>query len=149
MIVIYNGIISSLKNMNTGKNSVWKDYEKNEITHSVTHYLFAIDSLHRDKWYVRAVDIAKKLDITPGSCSVWIKWLLKKEFILEDENKMICLSQTWKDAVIRISSTRQLFEKFFIDKLWSSKWLATRNACKIEHLIDEELTKLMSKYLEK
>ena len=50
--------------------SVWKKFDENRITHSTTHYLFAIHSLMKDHGYARGVDIAKKLDITAGSCSI-------------------------------------------------------------------------------
>ena len=134
--------------MSEWKSSVWKDFDKNEVTHSVTHYLFAIDSLVKDNGYARAVDIAKKLDITAGSCSTWIKGLLKKWLAVEDENKFLKLSSHGKEIVEKIGKTRKIFETFFIKNLWVSKALATSNACKIEHLIDEEITDLLAKCLE-
>ena len=134
--------------MSEGKSSVWKDFDKNEVTHSVTHYLFAIDSLIKDNWYARAVDIAKKLDITPGSCSTWLKWLLKKWLAVEDDNKFLRLSSHGSEIVEKIAKTRNVFETFFTKKLWASSRLAKSNACKIEHLIDEEITDLLSTYLD-
>lgn len=59
-------------------NQVWKEFEENEITHSVAHYLMAIDELHKDFGYARAVDIAKELEISAASCSNGLKSLLKK-----------------------------------------------------------------------
>ena len=129
------------------KNIVWKDYEKNEISHSVTHYLFAIEALFKKHWYARAVDIAKKLEITAWSCSIGIKWLLKKELIVEDEHKMIQLSEKGKVVVVKISQTREIFEKLFHDVIWVSSELAVSNACKIEHLIDNEVTLALEKYI--
>jgi hypothetical protein len=34
--------------MSHESNQVWKEFEENEITHSVAHYLMAIDELHED-----------------------------------------------------------------------------------------------------
>jgi DtxR family transcriptional regulator, Mn-dependent transcriptional regulator len=59
-------------------NDVWKKYEEHEITHSIVHYLFSIDALLTEKGYARAVDIAKMLGITPGSCSISLRKLIKK-----------------------------------------------------------------------
>ncbi len=59
-------------------NDVWKKYEEHEVTHSVVHYLFSIDVLLAEKGYARATDIAKMLGITPGSCSISLKKLIKK-----------------------------------------------------------------------
>ena len=133
--------------MQYDQSSVWKEFEENEITHSATHYLFAIEELLFSSWYARAVDISKKLDITPGSCSTWLKSLIKKELILEDENKFIKLTLHWKEIVEQIKKNRELFTKFFIDNLKVSEKQAVINACKIEHLIWEEITKGLEKYL--
>jgi hypothetical protein len=40
--------------------SVWKQNSV-EITHSILHYLFAIESLHQKNGYARGVDIAQNL----------------------------------------------------------------------------------------
>ena len=53
--------------------SYWKEFDGNKVTHSAAHYLFAIEDSHDENWYARAVDIARKLNITPWSCSVWLK----------------------------------------------------------------------------
>jgi DtxR family Mn-dependent transcriptional regulator len=59
-------------------NQVWKEFEENEITHSVAHYLLAIDELRNDLGYARGVDISKELEISAASCSNGLKSLLKK-----------------------------------------------------------------------
>lgn len=133
--------------MEQTKDIVWKDYDKSDITHSVVHYLFAIDELCSSQWYARAVDIAKRLDVTAGSCSVSLKSLLKKWLIIEDENKVVKLSLHWEEVVKRIAHTRNIFFTFFHEKLWVSKSVATANACKIEHLIDSEVTTSLEKHI--
>lgn len=55
--------------MSHESNQVWKEFEENSISHSVAHYLLAIDALKADNGYARSIDIARELDITPGSCS--------------------------------------------------------------------------------
>lgn len=82
--------------MNQESSQVWKEFEENTVSHSAAHYLLAIDELHRDNGYARSVDIARELDITAGSCSSWLKWLLKKWLIEEDKNKFISLSEQEK-----------------------------------------------------
>ena len=129
------------------QNSVWKEFEENEITHSATHYLFAIEELLISNWYARAVDISKKLDITPWSCSTWIKSLIKKWLIKEDENKFIKLTNHWDEIVEQIRKNRELFTKFFMENLNVDEKNSVINACKIEHLIWAEITKGLEKYL--
>ncbi len=129
------------------QSSVWKEFEGNEVTHSATHYLFTVEELLKSNWYSRAVDISKKLDITPGSCSIWIKSLIKKWLIEEDENKFIKLTRYWEEIVAQTKKNRDLFVKFFIEKLGVSEKDAVINACKIEHLIWKEISSSLEKFL--
>lgn len=64
--------------MNHSTSEVWKQFEENELSHSAAHYLLAIDEIIADNGYARSVDIARELDITPGSCSTGLKSLAKK-----------------------------------------------------------------------
>lgn len=120
-------------------NQVWKEYDDTEVTHSIIHYLFAIDELHKNKWYARAVDIANNLNITAWSCSISLKNLVKKWLINEDENKFYWLSEKWKNIVNNTIKKREVLFDFFYKKLWINKEIANINACKIEHLIWEEI----------
>ena len=135
--------------MHHDASSVWKEYDDNRVTHSAAHYLFAIEELLTENGYARAVDIAKKLEITAGSCSVGIKWLLKKEFIVEDENKFIRLSEEWERIVKDTKRNREAFTKFFEKELGFSEEEATINACKIEHLLHPKVGKKLLKYVSK
>ncbi len=129
--------------------SFWKKFDENKLTHSIAHYLFAIHALTEENGYARGVDIAKTLDITAGSCSIWLKWLLKKKFITEDKNKFIRLTKDAEWLIEEIKENRKTFKNFFIDELWIEEEAATINACKIEHLIDSEVTKKLKKYMKK
>lgn len=128
-------------------NDVWKDYEWVEITHSIIHYLFAINELVSEKWYARAVDIANNLNITAWSCSISIKNLLKKWFIKEDENKFIKLSIKWNKIVKSALYKREVLINFFENSLWLNSDISNSEACKIEHLIsDEVIEKIKEKF---
>lgn len=128
-------------------NQVWKEFEENEITHSVAHYLMAIDELREDLGYARAVDISKELEISAASCSNGLKSLLKKWLIQEDRNKFISLSEDGQHAVEKIKMNRKLFIDFFQNTLWASMEEAVVNACKIEHLISPHITRKLDKFI--
>ena len=135
--------------MSHESNQVWKEFEENEITHSVAHYLMAIDELHEDVGYARAVDISKELEISAASCSNGIKSLLRKWLIEEDKNKFLLLSEDWKHAVENIKTNRELFIQFFSEVLWAKTEESVVNACKIEHLISPHIARKLWKFLEK
>lgn len=129
-------------------NQVWKEFEENEITHSVAHYLMAIDELKGDLWYARAVDVSKELEISAASCSNGLKSLLKKWLIIEDQNKFISLSEDGQNAVEKIQKNRELFIDFFKNTLWASMEESVVNACKIEHLISPHIARKLEKFLQ-
>ena len=45
-----------------------------------------------EQGYARITDVAKKMDISAGSCSISIKALKKKGLVEEDKNKFLKLS---------------------------------------------------------
>jgi DtxR family transcriptional regulator, Mn-dependent transcriptional regulator len=127
--------------------AVWKEYDENEITHSATHYLFAIKDLLETNGYARMTDISRKLEITAGSCSIGIKSLLRKWLIVEDENKFVKFTPKWEKIIDHILHTRKVLIKFFTKNLGAEEHEATVNACKVEHLLSEELIAKLEKYL--
>ena len=94
-------------------NEVWKSFEDNTLTHSAAHYLMTIKGLLEDHGYARVTDIAKRLNITRGSCSISLKPLKKRELVVEDENRFLQLSEEGRrlaemiDSVCPIAVSRQ------------------------------------------
>ena len=43
--------------------SHWREFEQNPLSHSMAHYLMAIDSLRADLGYARSTDIAEAYHI--------------------------------------------------------------------------------------
>jgi Mn-dependent DtxR family transcriptional regulator len=129
------------------KSQVWKEFNKNELTHSTAHYLMTIYELLQSQGYARLSDVALKLKITKGSLSTSLKPLIKKGLILEDENKHLSLSAIGEELAISIENTYSVVEKFLHEILGVSHKQAKIDACKIEHLIsDKTSTALMCLY---
>lgn len=126
-------------------NDVWKELNWIEITHSIMHYLFAIDTLHKKNWYSRWVDIAQELWVTAWSCSISIKNLIKKWLIQEDDNKFLKLSNNWKEIVEKWLYKRNILIDFFENKLNLDYQISQSNACKIEHLLSDEVIDAIKK----
>lgn len=85
------------------------------------------------------------LGITPGSCSISLKKILKKGLITEDENKFLQLSQDGKNIVEKTKHTRGILIDFFTKNLGIDPEEAEINACKIEHLISDEIVEKLEK----
>lgn len=128
---------------------IWKEFEHNQTTHSVAHHLMAIYDLLNEHGYARVTDVAKKLNITRGSASLTLKAIKEKGLVLEDENRFLLLAEPAKEIVQRIKDRNKILKQFFIDVLKIDDEQAEIDSCKIEHLISDEVTQALKKYMKK
>ena len=96
---------------------IWKEFEHNEISHSVAHHLTAIGELMSENGYARVSDVARHLDITRGSASLTLKALKQKDLVREDGNKFLKLSEEGQQIVDIIQAKRRVFRTFLEDVL--------------------------------
>ena len=126
---------------------VWKEFEDNLITHSAAHYLMTIHHLLADQGYARVTDIAKRLNITRGSCSISLKPLKRRGLVVEDDNRFLLLSDEGKRIAEMVELNDQLLEILFRDVLGVSEEQAEIDACKIEHLLGIETSMALSNFV--
>jgi DtxR family transcriptional regulator, Mn-dependent transcriptional regulator len=126
---------------------IWKEFEHNEISHSVAHHLTAIGELMSEHGYARVSDVARHLDITRGSASLTLKALKQKDLVLEDGNKFLRLSEEGQRIVDIIRAKRRVFRTFLEDVLKVEGRQAEIDACKVEHLLSAETGGNLVKFL--
>jgi len=114
---------------------LWKSFEGNQLTHSAAHYLMAIKELHEEQGYARVTDVARRLNITRGSCSLSLKALRQRGLVEEDHNRFLLLSEEGDQLARIVETNDQLLETLFRDILGVDPEQAEIDACKIEHLI--------------
>lgn len=129
-------------------NDTWKEFNKNELTHSAAHYLMAIAEVHEKQGYARLIDVSKYLDISKGSLSTSLKPLIKKNFINEDENKHLALTKKGQAFVKHIRHNYAIFKTLLTDVLQLDEQTAEIEACKIEHLLSGQTTSQLEKLLQ-
>jgi len=124
---------------------LWKKFDEVELTHSSVHHLMAMHELLKKNGYVRGVDIANYLNISRSSVSITIKKLLNKGYVKEDENKFYQFTEHGLELINDVLSKRRIIQLFFNRVLSLDDNLAESEACKVEHLLEEETgQKLMS-----
>ncbi|MBI4367089.1 MAG: metal-dependent transcriptional regulator [Deltaproteobacteria bacterium] len=124
---------------------VWKEFEANELTHSMAHYLMAVRDLLSEQGYARMTDIARKLNIACSSVSIAIRALAEKGFVKEDQNKFIRLTDKGRRIADEILGKKIILRRFLEDILHVKPHQAEVDTCKIEHLISSETgAKLLS-----
>ncbi|MFP6584332.1 MAG: metal-dependent transcriptional regulator [Candidatus Hydrogenedentota bacterium] len=118
--------------------SYWREFEKNELTHSAAHYLMAIDSLREELGYARVTDVADKLEVSRGAASMSIAHLKKRGWVKEDPNRMLLLAEDGAAMANIVEHNFRILSKFFGDILAIPKDIAFSDACKMEHLMSQE-----------
>jgi Mn-dependent DtxR family transcriptional regulator len=126
---------------------VWKEFESNEVSHSVAHHLFAIDDLVHRNGYSRVTDVARALKISRGSASLTLKALKNRDLVVEDENKFLKLSDSGQRIIDGIRAKREIVQQFLRDVLGMEPRQAEIDACKVEHLFSLEAAERLLHFL--
>ncbi len=127
---------------------VWKSFEENQLTHSAAHYLMTIRELLAQQGYARVTDIAKRLNITRGSCSISLKPLKRRGLVVEDDNRFLQLSEEGRRLAEVVERNDKLLETFFREILGVDADQAEVDACKIEHLLSLETSVKLCNFIE-
>ncbi len=117
--------------------SVWRQYEANEITHSAAHYLLAVNDLVEAGATPRAADVARRLEISRAAVSLQLRSLREQGLISIDRDRHLHLTDEGANLVARIASKRRVLQVFFQEVLGVPANIALLDACKMEHLISE------------
>ena len=117
----------------------WREFEKNELTHSAAHYLMAIDSLREKLGYARVTDVAEKLKVSRGAASMSIAHLKKRGWVKEDPNRFLLLAEEGEHMANIVEHNFRILTKFFEDVLGAPQDVAFTDACKMEHLMSLEI----------
>ncbi len=125
----------------------WKEFENNEITHSMAHYLMAINELHRRQGYARVTDVARELEITPGSASVSIKTLKSRGWVEEDHNRFLKLAPEGEKLAHEITVNNRLMVQFLTEVLGLDPGQASIDACKVEHLVSSDARRKLLQFM--
>ena len=118
--------------------SHWREFGNNKLSHSMAHYLMAIDTLRDELGYVRATDVAEMFEVSRGAASMALSQLKKRGWVTEDPNRFLLLSEQGKYAAGLVEQNYVVLSKFFEKVLSVDKNTAMVDACKMEHLMSIE-----------
>jgi len=126
----------------------WRSFEENKVTHSVAHYLMAIDQLHSDLGYARVTDVAGRLGISRGAASIALTQLKERGLVSEDPNRFLLLTEEGRRLARSVEHNFVLLACFFENILGVSSDAARADACKMEHLLSEESSEALVRFLQ-
>jgi DtxR family transcriptional regulator, Mn-dependent transcriptional regulator len=114
----------------------WKEFDANEVTHSVAHHLVAIHEVGRDYGgWARVSDIARRLGITRGSVSINLRNIKARGLVTEDERRQVKLSAEGLKIARAIMAKKAAVKAFLRDAIRVPEKQAEIDSCKVEHLI--------------
>ena len=108
-------------------------------------YLETILRLKSRGGNVRAVDVASELKYSRASVSVAMGNLQKKGYILVEEGGSIRLTKEGKEKAENIYERHQVITELLM-RTGAPLELAEDNACRIEHVITEEMFEYIKKF---
>ncbi len=113
----------------------WREFERNPLSHSMAHYLMAIDSLRHDLGYARSTDVADMLEVSRGAASMALSQLKKRGWVAEDPNRFLLLTEEGARIARSVEHNFVILSHFFEKVLQVDEETARGDACKMEHLM--------------
>lgn len=119
-----------------------------EIHESAEDYLETILILEERNPYVRSIDIVNEMGFSKPSVSIAMKKLRENGYIEMDGNGYITFLPAGRVIAERIYSRHKLLRKVLI-AIGVSEETAADEACRIEHVIDDDTFSKLNDYYEK
>lgn len=123
--------------------SYWREFDRNTLSHSMAHYLMAIDRLRADLGYARTTDVAEMLEVSRGAASMALAQLKKRGWVGEDPNRFLLLTDEGKRITRLVEHNFETLARFFEQILGADRDTAFSDACKMEHLMSMDTGRRM------
>ena len=111
-------------------------------------YLETILLLRQHRASVRSIDVVEELGYAKSSVSRAVNLLVKKGYIVIDGAGDITLTAAGQKKAAGIYERHRIITKALM-AVGADEELAESNACRIEHVISDEMFEILKKYIEK
>lgn len=119
-----------------------------KLTSSIEDYLETIYEQLEKAHKIKAVDIAKKMNISRASVTEALQKLAQKEYIIYEKNHPIELTEKGVTIAKEVIHKHRILCDFFTKILKTDIEDAEINACRIEHVITQTAFDKISKLVE-
>lgn len=118
-----------------------------KLTESTEMYLATIMLLVEENESAKVVEIADLLGVTKPSVSKAMKQLLEDGYIDKELYGHITLTEKGREAAGKVVRKRRLIISYLEQSLGLTREEASRNACRMEHVISDEMLEGIRTYL--
>ena len=116
------------------------------ITSSLEDYLEFIHNEISQEKNIKAIDIANKFNVSRPTVSEALIKLADMDLIIYEGRRGIKITPKGMEQAKKTVKKHEILSNFFTKILKIKSALADKNACKIEHVIDEELIEKIEAY---
>ena len=118
----------------------------NNLTASLEDYLEIIYNSIETNNSIKAVEIAKRLNISRASVSEALTRLSDKGLIVYEGHKGITITEEGRKKAKKVIVKHNTLSAFFENTLGITKEIAEESACKMEHVISEDVFKRIAQF---
>lgn len=119
-----------------------------QLSASLENYLETILNIYEEKQQIKAVDIARNLEVSKASVTEALRTLAGKGLINYAPYEDVTLTEEGFVRAQNVTLRHRVLSEFLTDVLGIDKDEALENACKIEHVITENVLDRLIKFLE-
>lgn len=116
---------------------------------SMEMYLETIYELENSHGHAHGVDIANRLGVSKPSVTKAINVLKSKGLVNQETYGSVTLTEKGRKVSEEIYKKHMMITQFLEHSLGLSYEEAAKNACRIEHILSEEMFRAIKNYLEK
>ncbi len=118
------------------------------LTESSEMYLATIMILEKELGHVRVVDVAEELEVTKPSVTKAMNHLMKEGYIHKELYGNITLTPEGIAVATEVVKKRAMIVSYLERSLGLSHDEAVKNACRMEHVISEEMLQAIKSFLQ-
>lgn len=119
-----------------------------KITASLEDYLEAIYEIIEEKHGVKAIDVSKRLNVQRSSVTEALKNLAQKKLVNYGRYDVISLTDSGEEVAKKIILKHKVLFDFFSKFLGVEAFEAQENACRVEHVISEDVLQRLIAFIE-
>lgn len=120
--------------------------ETKNLSSGLEDYLEAIYIAHINNQPLKGAGLARKLNISRASVSEALAKLVAKNLIKYNSYESIAITQAGIDEARNVYNKHHTLEQFFQIVLGIQRTEASENACKIEHIVSQNLLNEMQDF---
>ena len=114
---------------------------------SAEMYLETIYLLEKTQGHAHVAEISKALNISKPSVTKAMELLKSRALILKEDYGPVTLTDAGRDLSIKIYERHRVIKAYLAKSLNLSLDEAEENACRMEHIISEEMFEAIKEYL--